>query len=154
CLIDSSTATTVTSASRTNVTVTGMRCQSEWAAKNVENRIAIAAASSAFVVTAYFRAELRSQTTSSVIATSTPIATRIGGSSPPWSTEYLRKKIAASTRAIPAIAENSFTPTTLSQSNGCSTAGGCGGMGGIGGRSTAGGRCGVAGGGGAAACST
>ena len=83
CLIDSSTATTVTSASSTNVSVAGRRCQSACAAKNVEKRMAMAAASSAFDVTAYFRAELRSQTTSSVIATSTPIATRIGGCSQP-----------------------------------------------------------------------
>src|SRR5438128_1300210 len=62
-----------------------MRFHNECAAKNVENRMAIAAASSAFVVTRY--------------------------------REYLRKKMAASTSAMPAMAENSLTPTSCSQSN-------------------------------------
>jgi hypothetical protein len=44
------------------------------------------------------------------------MAIRIGGLSQPCSTEYLRKKIAAKTSAMPAIHEKSFTPTRLSQS--------------------------------------
>ena len=49
--IESSTATAVTSASRPKATVAGIRCHSACAAKNVANRIAIAAASSALAVT-------------------------------------------------------------------------------------------------------
>src|SRR5437879_13632874 len=44
--------------------------------------------------------------------------------------EYFRKKIAASTRATPATAENSLTPTMSSQSKGTSVRGGSGGVGG------------------------
>jgi hypothetical protein len=51
------------------------------------------------------------------VATTTPIATRTVGASHPRSSEYLRKKIAASTSAMPATAENSLTPTSCSQSN-------------------------------------
>jgi len=48
----------------------------------------------------------------------------------------LRKKTAASTSAIPAIPEKSFTPTRFSQSNGTGGAGGgvIGGSGGLGAR--------------------
>ena len=49
--IESSTATAVTRASRPNVTGAGIRFHSACAAKNVEKRIAIAAASIAFAVT-------------------------------------------------------------------------------------------------------
>src|SRR5438046_2534126 len=45
-----------------------------------------------------------------------PMATRTAGASHPRSREYLRKKMAASTSATPATAENSFTPTSCSQS--------------------------------------
>ena len=51
-------------------------------------------------------------------ATAMPIATRISGRSQPCSMEYLRKKIAATTSARPAIAEKSRTPTSCSQSKG------------------------------------
>ena len=50
------------------------------------------------------------------MATTMPMATRTAGASHPRSSEYLRKKIAASTSAMPATAENSFTPTSCSQS--------------------------------------
>src|SRR6185295_5763642 len=46
-----------------------------------------------------------------------PMATRTAGDSHPRSSEYLRKKMAASTSAMPATAENSLTPTSCSQSN-------------------------------------
>src|SRR3954471_18694466 len=60
-----------------------------------------------------------------------PIATRTGGASQPWSTEYLRKNTAASTSATPATAENILTPMNCSQSiRGTSNAGGVGGGGG------------------------
>jgi hypothetical protein len=85
--IESSTATTVTSARSTNVATAGMRFHSEWAAKKVANRIAIAAASSALAVTAYLRAAFSSQTTNSAIATMIPIAIRTGGDSQPRSIE-------------------------------------------------------------------
>src|SRR5437773_2250191 len=45
-----------------------------------------------------------------------PMATRTAGASHPRSREYLKKKMAASTSATPATAENSFTPTSCSQS--------------------------------------
>ncbi len=57
----------------------GIRFQCEWAAKNVANRIAMAAASMALASNGYLRAALRSQTTSSAIATMMPIAKRTGG---------------------------------------------------------------------------
>src|SRR3954463_7198180 len=41
----------------------------------------------------------------------------MGGCSQPCSTEYFRKNTAARTSAIPATAENSFTPRRLSKSN-------------------------------------
>ena len=47
----------------------------------------MAAASMAFAVTGYLRAALRSQTTSSAIATMTPMITRTGGCSQPLSIE-------------------------------------------------------------------
>ena len=50
---DRSTARAVTTPRRTKVTRDGIRFHSAWAAKNVENRIAIAAASSAFAVAGY-----------------------------------------------------------------------------------------------------
>ncbi len=81
--IDSSTASAVTTPSRPNVTTAGIRFQSACAAKNVAKRTAIAAASIAFAVAGYFRAAFSSHTTSSATATTTPIATRIGGWSQP-----------------------------------------------------------------------
>jgi hypothetical protein len=48
--IDRSTATVVTVASSRNATIEGIKFHNAWAAKNVENRTAIAAASSAFAV--------------------------------------------------------------------------------------------------------
>ena len=76
----------------------------------------MAAASSAFAVTRYRCAARSSQTTRRATATTTPIATRTGGASQPRSSEYLKKKIAARTSATPAMAENSLTPTSCSQS--------------------------------------
>ena len=87
CRMERSTATQVTSTSSPKVTVVGIRFHSAWAAKNVAKRMAMAAASSALAVTGYFRAALRSHTTSSVVATITPMATRTGGWSHPWSIE-------------------------------------------------------------------
>src|SRR4051812_13783065 len=58
-----------------------------------------------------------SQIQISTAPVSSPIAARTGGRSQPCSTEYLRKKIAASTSAMPAIAAKSLTPMKLSQSN-------------------------------------
>jgi hypothetical protein len=81
--IDSSTAVAVTSASMPKATLEGIRCHSACAAKKVENRIAIAAASSALAVTGYRRAAFRSQTTSSAMPVRMPIATRTGGASQP-----------------------------------------------------------------------
>src|ERR1700674_2877021 len=46
-----------------------------------------------------------------------PMGTRTAGASHPRSREYRRKKMAASTSAMPATAENSLTPTSCSQSN-------------------------------------
>ena len=87
CLIDSSTAVAVTSASSPNAADAGIRFHSACAAKNVENRIAIAAASIALAVTGYFRAALRSQTTSSAMPTTDADPTRTGGCSQPCSIE-------------------------------------------------------------------
>ena len=81
--IDSSTATAVTSESSANAAATGIRCHSACAAKKVENRIATAAASSAFAVTGYLRAARSSQAISSATPVSTPMATRTGGASQP-----------------------------------------------------------------------
>src|SRR5688572_31996223 len=62
------------------------------------------------------------------------MATRTGGASQPRSRVYLKKKIAASTSAMPAMAEKSLTPTSCSQSKlahgddgGAGGAGSCGG---------------------------
>src|SRR5262245_3326048 len=67
------------------------------------------------------------------MATAMPISTRTGGCSQPCCAEYLRKKIAAMTMAMPEIAGNSLAPARLSQSNdgaggsdGSDGAGGCG----------------------------
>src|SRR5687768_15809650 len=57
-----------------------------------------------------------------------PMITRTGGWSQPCSAEYFKKYTAANTSAIPAIAENSLTPTRFSQSK--DGAGGPGGTGG------------------------
>ena len=85
--IDSSTASAVTIASSTNAADEGIRFHSACAAKKVANRIAMAAASSAFAVDGYWRAAFSSQTTSSAIATRIPMATRTGGCSQPCSIE-------------------------------------------------------------------
>lgn len=85
--IDNSTATAVTRISRPKVGVGGIRPHNEWAAKNVEKRMAMAAASSAFAVTRYFCAARSSHTTRSATATTTPIATRTVGASQPRSSE-------------------------------------------------------------------
>src|SRR5215203_2349940 len=58
-----------------------------------------------------------SQITSNAVPVRMPIVARMVGLNQPCSTEYFRKNTAASTSAIPAIHENSFTPTRLSQSN-------------------------------------
>ena len=62
------------------------------------------------------------------------MATRTGGCSQPLSIEYFKKDTAATITATPAIAENSFTPTRLSQSNAGAGGGGGGAGGGDGGR--------------------
>ncbi len=85
--IDRSTATSVTSASRPNVLTEPMSPHSACAAKNVANRIAIAAASSAFAVTGYLRAAFSSQPARRPMATIRPMATRTGGSIHPCSME-------------------------------------------------------------------
>ena len=85
--IDSSTATRVTSANSPKATTIGIRCHSAWAAKKVEKRMAMAAASSALAVTGYFRAALRSHTTRSAVAPITLMATRTDGASQPCSIE-------------------------------------------------------------------
>ena len=85
------TATAVTSAISPNVGSAGTSFQSACAAKNVEKRTAIAAPSSAFAVTGYFRAAFSSQTTRSAIPARRPIAIRIGGFRSPLSIEYWRK---------------------------------------------------------------
>ena len=77
--IDKSTASAVTITSSANVTIAGIRFQSACAEKNVENRIEIAAASSALAVTGYCRAAFNSQAMRSASATTMPIATRTGG---------------------------------------------------------------------------
>jgi hypothetical protein len=81
--IDNRTASAVTAASSAKVRTVGIRFQRACAAKKVEKRIAMAAASSAFAVTGYLRAAFISQTTSSAIATARPIMTRTGGWSHP-----------------------------------------------------------------------
>src|SRR4051812_15635476 len=73
-----------------------------------------------------------SQTQISTAPVRMPIAACTRDVSHPLSIEYFRKKIAASTSAMPAIAAKSLTPMKLSQSN--ATAAGLGGvMGGGGG---------------------
>ncbi len=124
--IDSSTATTATRIRRPKVGVDGIRPHNVWAAKKVAKRMAMAAASSAFAVTRYRSAARSSQTTRRPTATMTPIATRTGGASQPRSSEYLKKKIAARTSAMPAMAENSLTPTSCSQSKPAHGAAGAG----------------------------
>src|SRR5207245_6892911 len=117
---------------------------------------------SAFAVTLYPRATRSSQITISAVPVTRPIAARIAGRNQPCSTEYCRKKIAASTSATPAIQENSLTPISDSQSNGClgraGTLGGGGGGGGAvfcgGGGATTGIGAGLGGGGGAVATRT
>src|SRR5262245_15251100 len=102
--IESSTATAVTSASSRNVGVVGIRYHSACAAKNVEKRIAMADASSAFAVAGYLRAARSSHTTSMPIATMTASATRMGGESHPCWIEYRRKNTAPTSSEMPAMA--------------------------------------------------
>ena len=85
--IESATAVAVTSDSRPNAIVAGMRFQSECAAKNVEKSVAMAAASIALAVAGYLRAALSSQTTSRPMPASMPMTTRTGGCSQPLSSE-------------------------------------------------------------------
>ena len=112
---ESSTATAVTRIMRPKVGSCGSRPQSALAANTVENRIAIAAPSMALAVTVNCRPR-SSTATRSPTPTRSPMAIRTGGPSQPWDTEYMRKNTAATTRAIPATHENSWTPMSFSKS--------------------------------------
>ena len=77
--IDSSTATTVTTASSANAATPFSRPQRACEANTVENRMTRPAASSALAVTAYRRATRISQPTRRPMPVSRPIAIRTGG---------------------------------------------------------------------------
>jgi hypothetical protein len=81
--IERSTAVAVTSTINANVAVAGMSFQSAWAAKKVENRIAMPAPVSAFTVIPYRRAAGTSEPTRSAMPTTMPIDMRTAGDSQP-----------------------------------------------------------------------